>query len=113
MSDAELDALLAEMDKPEPSSDLMGRVLGDAYEAQPVLETPAKPAVAVVRPWSDVLSIFAGVGGLATAASIGFVLGFNPPALLEDAMPIVLGDGFVNLDADIGGYGWDIDEDAS
>ena len=111
--DFDLEALLAGHARSEPSDDLLGRVLGDAYDLQPVAAAPLRPAK--VSRWKHAISVFggwSGIGGLAVAASAGFVIGFSPPAAFEDLLPYVLGEDFVNLEADVDGFGWDLEEDA-
>jgi hypothetical protein len=113
LSDAELDRMLAALDDvPEPSSDLLGRVLGDAYDLQPEasVATPAQE-----EPRFGLLNIFGGwlgLGGLVTAASVGFLVGFNPPSAMDASLTVWLGlDSTVAAgDAPVTGFGWDIEE---
>lgn len=121
MSDAALDALLDELAEkaPDPSSELMGRVLADAYEVQPEpapLEAfePETSVAAADSVLSQLVSVFGGwggIGGLAVAASVGFFMGFSPPSLLEETLPEVLGYD-LSLDLGEAGFGWDSVEDA-
>lgn len=99
-------------DAPEPSSDLLGRVLEDAYEMQPV-EAIIPPIAPVQGPWAQILGVlggWGGLGGLSFAASIGFVLGFSPPAALVSPLSYVLGDELAEYDATVSGFGWDLEE---
>lgn len=66
----------------EPSPDFLGRLLEDAYAAQPVAATapqPRPPAEPRLWQW---LRRLAPPAGLATAALAGFWLGFAQPAAL-------------------------------
>lgn len=121
MSDAALDALLGGLktEAPEPSAALLGRVLGDAYEMQPepaaapAADRPSEPHTRA-RFLAQLVSVFGGwggVGGLAVAASVGFFMGFSPPALLEETLPDLLGYD-LTLGLDEAGFGWDSVEDA-
>ncbi|MEP3635632.1 MAG: hypothetical protein ABJN14_00030 [Paracoccaceae bacterium] len=112
--DDELDALLSGMKAPEPSSDLMSRVLADAYEVQPV------PTITMVQPrashWQSFIGVFGGwggLGGLAFAASVGFVVGLSPPDLLTTPLDIVLGPDLTESyegTSDSFGFGWAFEE---
>lgn len=113
---SELDAFLASLKHAEPDapSALLGRVLDDAYALQPVPE--AIRQVPPEAPRWEVLSVFGGwggLGGLALAASVGFFAGFNPPALLQERLPFLAAGDVFDLDADVSGFGWDLEEDAS
>ncbi|MEO9515556.1 MAG: hypothetical protein ABJH45_14175 [Paracoccaceae bacterium] len=113
-SDDELDALLSGMNVPEPSSDLMTRVLANAYEMQPV------PAITMVQPqlshWQSFIGVFGGwcgLGGLAFATSVGFVVGLSPPDLLTTPLDIVLGPDLTESHEDTSdsiGFGWAFEE---
>ena len=112
--DDELDALLSGMKAPEPSSDLMSRVLADAYDMQPV------PAITMAQPeashWQSFIGVFGGwggLGGLAFAASVGFVVGLSPPDLLTTPLDIVLGPDLTESYEDTSdsiGFGWAFEE---
>lgn len=111
ISDQALDALLDDLarDAADPSEALLGRVLEDAYTEQPEPQ---------IHSGGNVVSIFggwSGVGGLALAASVGFFMGFNPPAALQDPLSIVIGDeaALFDEDASVSGFGWDLEEDLS
>ncbi|MEP6066728.1 MAG: hypothetical protein ABJ246_12870 [Paracoccaceae bacterium] len=113
--DVELDTLLSGMKPPEPSSDLMSRVLADAYEMQ-----PAPPADAMGQPransWQSFLGVFggwSGLGGLAFAASVGFVVGLSPPDVLTTPLEVVLGPDLTETyegTSDSFGFGWAFEE---
>lgn len=113
MDDKDLEKLLSDMARnaPEPSADLLGRVLGDAYEAQP--EPAAGTSLTSQSTFQNVLNVlggWGGLGGLAMAASVGFVIGFNPPALFQAPFGLVLSDEVVDYDASVSGFGWDLEE---
>jgi hypothetical protein len=116
MDDKELDKLLDALarETQDPSPDLMGRILGDAYDAQPV-PTP-DPAPALSAPPSrrkGILQVFggwSGLGGLAAAASIGFFMGFSPPQAVQSPLNSILGVEFAEDDSTVSGFGWDIEE---
>lgn len=97
---------------PEPSPELLGRVLQDAYDQQPVPD--ALPDRAQERSlWAQLLGVlggWGGLGGLTVAASVGFVLGFSPPVALQSPLSYVLGDSIAEYDAAVSGFGWDIEE---
>lgn len=66
----------------EPSPDFLGRLLEDAYAAQPVAATAPQPRpLAEPRLWQW-LRRLAPPAGLATAGLAGFWLGFAQPAAL-------------------------------
>ncbi len=111
----ELDDLLDSLaqEAPLPSSALLGRVLEDAYDEQPLVEEPVAEREKQRFSFLSVFGGWGGLSGLAAAASVGFFLGFNPPAALEERVPLVSDGGFVNLDEDITGFGWDFEEDLS
>ncbi|NDR59229.1 hypothetical protein [Aliiruegeria sabulilitoris] len=95
-SEQELEALFKALrDEPEePSSDLLARVLADAYEAQDVRTAEAVPEPAPVAPQParrggirgllDMIGGWPAVAGLATATVAGIWIGYNPPAALDD-----------------------------
>lgn len=110
----ELDDLLSRIKPPEPSSELMSRVLADAYDVQPV------PAIAVeqiqANRWHRFIGVFggwSGLGGLAFAASVGFVVGLSPPDLLTTPLDVVLGADLTesyDVTSDSYGFGWAFEE---
>lgn len=119
MDDKDLDKLLSDLgrDVPETSADLLGRVLGDAYELQPQPEPQAQVQVLPPEPpvpaFRQVLSVFGGWGGLsglAFAASVGFVVGFNPPAALDAPFGTVWSSDASLFQTDGSDFGWDWEE---
>lgn len=67
----------------EPSPEFLGRLLEDAYAAQPVAATAPQPLRAHAEPWlRQWLRRLAPPAGLATAGLAGFWLGFAQPAAL-------------------------------
>ena len=94
--DQELDALFsaARADAPEPSQELMARVLAQAVAAQP---QPQPVRGMHRRGWrarlADLHQALGGwpaMGGLATACAAGVWLGFAPPADWADPVTLVL-----------------------
>lgn len=86
ITDQQMDVLFEEAAGfgPEPSSELLGRVLADAYDVRaPVPElTPRKVGL-----WDTFLSAIGGwpsIGGLATAAMAGVWIGFAPTDTFSD-----------------------------
>lgn len=115
LEDKDIEALLDSLaqDTPDMPSHLLGRVLEDAYDAQPLpLDTPTRPAQKKPGQLFVLFGGWTGLSGLAVAASVGFVIGFSPPAALQDRMPLLSGD-LVTLEADETSFGWDFEEDAS
>ena len=115
MDDKQLDMLIDSLrdDVSEPSAELYGRILADAYELQPEADLP--PTVQAKRrsAFKHVLAVFGGWGGLsglACAASVGFVLGFNPPALVQNSFGLVLLEDASEFDDSLSGFGWDFEE---
>lgn len=91
MQSDDVDDLLAEAGRkgPQPSADLLARVLGDALDLQPA----AAGRVALARPvavpgfWAGLWAQIGGgpgLAGLSTAALAGLWLGFAQPAALSD-----------------------------
>lgn len=89
--DKDLEPFLAAArgDRPQPSEDLMARVLADAYAVQPAAAGRAFSAASAPTPrrglWSALAGVFGGSGalaGLGTAALAGVWLGYaDPPGL--------------------------------
>ena len=81
---------------PEPSADLLARVLSDAYEAQdgfmaeaapipaPQATTPAKPRRSLLAALLAAVGGAPGLAGLTAAAVAGFWVGMSPPASVTD-----------------------------
>ena len=113
----DLDDMLHRMaaDVPDVPNDLMARVLGDAYDAQPVdvVHAAEKPEA---RGWHNVLSVFGGwggLGGLAFAASVGFVIGLSPPEMVTTPLNEMLGEDLMELYDSVPddlGFGWELEE---
>ena len=111
-AEKDLERLLRDMraDVPDPSGDLMARVLGDAYAEQP------DPAPAPRKRRGRILPVFggwSGVGGLAFAASAGFVIGLSPPEMLDVPMGAVFGESVTDsyaTETDLVGFGWTLEE---
>lgn len=114
--DEMLDQLLTRMgrEEPGPSAALMSAVLEDAYAAQPAAEPlHVAPAPDVgVTPVASVLAVLGGwfgLGGLALAASLGFVIGLSPPDLLQTPLEMVFGAESEEAST-VTAFGWDIEE---
>jgi hypothetical protein len=87
-----VDDLLARMrdGAPDPSGDLMARVLADAMAAQ----VPPRTATPGLSIWSQIGRALGGwptFGGLSAATAAGLWLGVAPPVLLSDWAAQVLG----------------------
>jgi hypothetical protein len=107
MDDKDLDQFFASAreSRPVPSTDLMARVLTDAYEAQP---TPVAPARSVAPPPSGVLRMFAdlaqalggkgALAGLGTAAIAGVWLGYSGPSGLDWLTSALLSGGISDVE---------------
>ena len=112
----DLDMLLDGLkdEPPAVSKALLGRVLDDAYALQPALED-AQSSKSPRRRWEflSVIGGWGGLGGLAVAASVGFFIGFNPPAVLENSLPFLAAGDLFEVDTEVGGFGWDLEEDAA
>ena len=110
-----LDRLMAEIgrDEPRPSEALLSAVLEDAYAVQPAAEPPViDRAAASEGSITSVLAVLGGwfgLGGLALAASLGFVIGLNPPDLLQTPLEIVFGTESEEAST-VTAFGWDIEE---
>jgi len=95
--DKELDDFFAAArGAPEPSEDLMARVLADAAALQP--EARGFAPVDVPQPglWASVMEMIGGwpaLSGVAAAGVAGLWLGVAPPASIEDFAAGVLGTG--------------------
>jgi hypothetical protein len=94
---------------PQPSDDLMRRVLADAEMAQPGF------AVSAPVQRRGVFDRFVGrfgqwmsVAGLATATAVGFLIGFSPPQVIETPAVSIFAssDALALYDAELGGFGW-------
>ena len=87
MSDESLDALFAEMarDTPQPSDDLLSKIIADAEAAQPDLMPMPQPAQqrGIVQQILDALGGWPALGGLATATVAGVYIGFVQPDLMN------------------------------
>ncbi|MEX0287356.1 MAG: hypothetical protein AB3N23_22340 [Paracoccaceae bacterium] len=84
-----LDELFAEARDPEPSDQLIDRVLADAAEVQAGFEDEALPfhAPSLFAQVREALGGWAGLGGLATACAAGLWIGIAPPSNWAD--PVV------------------------
>ncbi len=80
-------------ESPDPSADLMARILADAYDVQDqhtaeTILTAADPVV-TTAPRGVMASILRAIGGwpalagLATATVAGVWIGYNPPAVFD------------------------------
>lgn len=78
---------------PQPSGDLMARILADA-DAEAARRVPVRTPVAQRGFWEALAGALGGRPGLAslaTAAAVGVYIGFSPPAPLEDFAVTYLG----------------------
>ncbi|SDJ84818.1 hypothetical protein [Aliiruegeria lutimaris] len=112
-NELELEALFdALRDEPEePSSDLLARVLADAYEAQdaraakampePVSSGPQPARRGRIRGLLDMIGGWPAVAGLVTATVAGVWIGYNPPAALDDLTLSVMESSY-SYDASLG-----------
>ena len=108
--DAALEALFdrARAAPPRVPDALMARVLADADAHQPRAR----------RSWRGWLRAIGGapaLGGLVTAACVGFWIGVAPPSGVPDIAGAVITDQFDTVDyeaaaADVDVFGWDQDE---
>lgn len=94
LDDAALDDLFAtaRVQAPQPSFDLMDRVLSDALSVQELAEadTPV-PQVKSEPFWRAALAALGGwpaMAGLATACVGGVWIGINPPDLVSDSATV-------------------------
>lgn len=108
-----IDALLEEMAavrSPDPSPDLMARVLADAEAHLP----PPGGVRAAVPWWRQVLADIGGwgaVGGLAAATVAGLAIGLGAlDATGADALWTLGYDGYYDSDLGLDAFGWAIEE---
>ena len=101
-----LDDLFAEVRSvaPEPSEDLIARVLADAVAPLP---KPVVPPPSLFTRALDLIGGWPAAGGLVAATMTGLWVGVAPPAAVEDLTASLLGDqvsvGFFTDD-----FGFDI-----
>jgi len=96
----DLDGLLAaaRSHAPQPSADLLARVLADAYALQPAAPVAARR---VPRPrWAGLLALFgggAGLAGLMTAGVAGLMIGLLQPAPVSAFTGVLLGGAMTQV----------------
>ena len=100
---------------PEPSHDLMARVLADAlsHQPQPNIARPVAPVRAGFG--ARILGFLGGwaaIGGLATATIVGFWIGINPPDMIETPANALFAqnDTLAQVDADLDGFAWNFED---
>lgn len=77
---------------PEPSSDLMARIMADAVAAQPVMPASSQPVK--IGFFAVLLATIGGwpaMAGMVTAAATGIWIGVNPPTGFESLSATYLG----------------------
>ena len=86
LGDQELERILAQLgqDAPEPTDDLMARILADAEESRVVpgarIDSVQDGLIDTIM---SLLGGWKGAGGLVTAGLFGIWIGVSPPTLLE------------------------------
>lgn len=93
-NDDKLDALFAQARTaaPEPSVDLMARVLADAEAVQPKSAVETAPEGGFWARFMDAIGGWPAASGLAAATVAGVWVGIAPPASVEDLTASLLGD---------------------
>lgn len=107
MDDKDLDQFFAAAreSRPVPSTDLMARVLADAYEAQAIPEAAAR-SLAPKQGWlggifaelSQALGGKGSLAGLGTAVVAGVWLGYSDPSGLDWLTSAFLSDGLSDVE---------------
>lgn len=90
---------------PQPSADMMARVLAGAGAQQPVVAAPDRPQRrGALANLFGALGGWPAVAGLSTATLAGIWIGVNPPAGLTDQVAGLLGapDAAFVIDLDAG-----------
>lgn len=82
---------------PDPSTDLLARIMADANQVQNELGAGDAAPASAVGFWTTLRSVLGGwptFAGLATAALAGVWIGVSPPQSLDTLTDSVLGNSF-------------------
>ena len=105
-------------DTPEPSADLMARILADGEAEQAGFAAAAAPVpeAGTSRLWKALASFggMPGVAGMATAVVAGLWVGLNPPVAVDSLAEAVFGAAVSELEGEsfLPSLGEDLLEDA-